>query len=58
MYFHSGDIRALVAVAVDSVKFAVKELLKEHGENISTLQKGTNTIHSNIFPSVTCFVML
>ena len=58
MYFYSGDIRALVAVAVDSVKFAVQELLKEHGGNISTLQKGTNTIYSYIIPSVTCFVML
>ena len=36
---YAGDVRALVGIAVESVKFAVKELLKEHGVNVNSLQQ-------------------
>ena len=32
-------MRALVGIAVESVKFAVQELLKEHGFNVNSLQQ-------------------
>ena len=37
--FYAGDVRALVGIAVESVKFAVQELLKEHGFIVNSLQR-------------------